>query len=134
MGRAEVEQRALQRELLLVRAAVERAALEDRLDALENRSNRGVTGLLFRGAGSARRSGLLALATSAVRVARAQPWLIPAVAGGAVRLARSHVLRWVVLAGVVAGAVWWLRRTSDAAAATASPSEDGGPPRDSDNQ
>jgi hypothetical protein len=134
MGRAEFEQRELQRELLLVRAAAERAALEDRLDTLENRSGSGLAGLLLRGAGSARRSGLLGLAASGLRIARAQPWLVPAIAGGAVRLTRSRVLRWAVLTAVVAGTVWWLRRGSDSAAAPASSSEDSVPPPDSDYQ
>jgi hypothetical protein len=134
MGRAEFEQRELQRELLLVRAAAERAALEDRLDTLENRSGGGLVGLLLRGAGSARRSSLLGLAASGLRIARAQPWLVPAIASGAMRLARSRLLRWAVLTAVVAGTVWWLNRRSDSDAAPASSSDDGAPPPDSDYQ
>jgi hypothetical protein len=131
MGRAELEQRALRRELLLVRAAAERAALGDRLDRLETRSDSGVTGLLLRGVVGARRSGLLGWAASGLRIARAQPWLVTAVAGAAVRLARSRALRWAVLAAVVAGAAWWLRTGLDSTAMTASSSEDDGVPPDS---
>jgi hypothetical protein len=107
MARADVEQRALRQELLLVRAAAERNALADQLGRLESRSSHGLPGLLFAGADGARRSGLLRFATSTYRIVRAQPWLVPTVAG----FARSRALRWLVLAGAVAAAAWWLRNT-----------------------
>lgn len=119
MARADVEQRALRQELLLVRAAAERVALADQLDRLESRSSRGLPGLLFAGADGARRSGLLRFATSTYRVVRSQPWLVPAVAG----IARSRTVRWVVLAGAVAAAAWWIK-TSIAAS----------PPADSEDE
>jgi hypothetical protein len=109
MTRAEQELRALRREMLLARAAAERASLADQLDALETRTNSGVAGLLIGGARRARESGWIRVAASAVRIARSQPWLVPAVVGGVARVARSRALRWVVLAGVVAAAVWWAR-------------------------
>jgi hypothetical protein len=114
MPRAELEHRALRRELLMVRAAAERAALADHLDELSARGRGGVPGLLMRGAGSAQRSGWLRFAGSALRTVRSQPWLLPAVVGGATRLARSRTLRWLVLAGAIAG-VWWLWQRSNPA-------------------
>ncbi len=107
MARADAEQRALRQELLLLRAAVERAALADQLGQLESRASHGLPGLLFAGADGARRSGLLRFATSTYRVVRAQPWLVPTVAG----IARSRALRWLVVAGAVAAAAWWIRNS-----------------------
>ena len=107
MPRADAEQRALRQELLLVRSAAERAALADELERFEARSSHGLPGLLFAGAGSARRSGLLRFATSTYRIVRAQPWLVPTVAG----IVRSRALRWLVLAGAVAAAAWWVRNS-----------------------
>ncbi len=107
MARADAEQRALRQQLLLVRAAAERSALADQLDRLESRSSHGLPGLLFGGADGARRSGLLRFATSTYRIVRAQPWLVPTVAG----IARSRALRWLVLAGAVAAAAWWIRNS-----------------------
>lgn len=109
MARAEQELRELRRELLLARGKAERELLAGQLNGLESRSRSGVAGLVLRGAQRARASGLLGVAISAVRAARAQPWLVPVVAGGVVRLARSRTLRWVALASAVAAAVWWLR-------------------------
>jgi len=110
MPRAEAEQRALRQELLLVRAAAERAALADELGRFESRSSHGLPGLLFAGADGARRSGLLRFATSTYRIVRAQPWLVPAVAG----ITRSRALRWLVLVGAVAAAAWWIRNSATA--------------------
>lgn len=134
MARTEVEQRALRRELLLARAAVERAALTDRLDELERRSRSGLPGALLRGASSARRSGLLGVAATGIRIARSQPWLVPAVVGGAVRLSRSRTLRWVALAGLAAAAIWWLRRQNGAAVSTDEPPAGDELPTVSDDQ
>lgn len=88
-----------------MRAAAERNALADQLGRLESRSGRGLPGLLFAGADGARRSGLLRFATSTYRIVRAQPWLVPTVAS----IVRSRAVRWLVLAGTVAAAAWWLR-------------------------
>jgi hypothetical protein len=134
MARAEIEHRALRRELLIARAAMERAEFAERLDVLELRSRSGLPGVLLRGAGSARRSGLLGVAATGIRLARSQPWLVPAVAGGALRLARSRTLRWVAVAAVVAAAVWWVRRQSGSAASTDEPQGDGELPTVSDEQ
>lgn len=113
MARAEQELRQLRRELLLARGKAEREMLAGQLDRLESRSHRGLAGLVLSGAQSARASGLLGVAMSAVRVVRAQPWLVPLVAGGVVRLARSRTLRWAALAGAVA--FWWLRKSPGSA-------------------
>ena len=114
MPRAELEQRALRRELLLVRAAAERAALADQLDAIAAHGRSGLPGLLIRGASGAQRSGWLRFARSALRVVRSQGWLLPAVLGVVSRLARSRPLRWIALAGVVGG-FWWLWQRSSSA-------------------
>jgi len=123
MSRADHQQRALRRELLLVRAAAEREALAERLDALENRASSGLAGLLLGGATSVRWSRPLGLAASALRIARTQPWLVPALVGAAVRLVRSRALRWAALATVIAGAVWWV--TQGARGDTETAADDG---------
>ncbi|HQR70304.1 MAG TPA: hypothetical protein PLE54_06855 [Burkholderiaceae bacterium] len=119
MPRAEARERALRRELLLVRAATERLTLTIELQQLGSRAGQGLPGLLFTGARRAQRSGLLQLAASALRIARAQPWLVPAVAGGIARVARSRTLRYAALAALAAGAYWWYRhRVHEAAGNT----------------
>lgn len=130
MARAEQELRELRRELLLARGRAEREMLAGQLDRLEARSRSGVAGLVLSGAQRARASGLLGVAMSAVRVARAQPWLVPAVAGGVVKLARSRTLRWVALAGAVAAAIWWLRQSPDTAPSNELSGKSGPPPAD----
>ncbi len=128
MAKAERELRELRRDLLLARGKAEREMLAGQLDRIESRSRSGVAGLVLGGAQRAKTSGLLGVARSAVRVARAQPWLVPAVAGGVAKLARSRTLRWVVLAGAVAAAVWWLRQSSSTAPSGPLPGEPGPPP------
>lgn len=118
MARAEREHRALRRELLLARAAAERAMLADQLETLETHSRTGVAGLLIGGARRATASGWLRTAASAVRIARAQPWVVPVVVGGVAKLARSRALRWLAVAGAVAAVVWWIRN-SDASTPSA---------------
>lgn len=128
MTRAERELHALKREMLLARAAAERAALAHQLDTLEARSHSGVAGLILGGAQRARASGWLDVATSAVRIARSRPWLLPAVVGGITRLTRSRtLLRYMALAGAVAVAVWWLRKRRAAALQDAAGAEAGEP-------
>ncbi len=118
MIQAEREQRALRLELLRVRAAAERAELARRLDAIDarTRTGRAVASALLGGSRADAR-GLLGVAASALRIARRQPWIVPTVVGGVVRVARSRRLRWFLLAGAVVGALWWVRRTHSTAQA-----------------
>jgi hypothetical protein len=109
MARVHDEQRALRRELLLVRAAAERNALAMQLDQLEHRSRTGLAGVLLRSVGGARRAGVAGIAAAALRLARAQPWLVPAAASGVMRIARSRPLRWLAVAALVGGFIWWRR-------------------------
>lgn len=101
--------RTLQRELLLARAAAERAALAAQLDALRERtrSPRGVAGLLFAGARGAQRSGATRVLPLAFTVVRRQPWLLATLVGGGVKIARSRTLRLLVVAGALGAAAWW---------------------------
>lgn len=128
MAKAERELRELRRDLLLARGKAEREMLAGQLDRIESRSRSGVAGLVLGSAQRAKASGLLGVARSTVRVARAQPWLVPAVAGGVAKLARSRTLRWVVLASAVAAAVWWLRQSASRAPPEPLPAEPGLPP------
>ncbi|KAF0099357.1 MAG: hypothetical protein FD187_2213 [bacterium] len=118
MARAEREQRALRRELLLVRAAAQRAALVAELDSLKvsaSTARSGLGGLLLKvtGALGNRHAYLLNLFTKMIRMARQHPWIISAVAGGAARLLRSRSLHWGVLAAVAAAGIWWLQRQGE---------------------
>jgi hypothetical protein len=108
MTRAE---RELRREMLILRAAIERTELAAQLDSIDARTRVGrtVAGALLGHAGP-KAGGWLGMTASAVRLARSQPWIVPAAVGGLVRVARSRTLRWVALAGVVAAVVWWARR------------------------
>jgi hypothetical protein len=118
MAAADRELRALRRELLLARAAAQRAQLAHQLDQLQGRTQgvRRVAGSVL---GSRYLPGapLLIAAANALRFARRQPWVVPAIVTGATKLSRARTLRWVVLAGVVAAAAWWIRRSSETAAA-----------------
>jgi hypothetical protein len=118
MTQAEREQRALRLELLRVRAAAERAELTRRLDTIDarTRTGRAMASALLGGSRADAR-GLLGVAASALRIVRRQPWIVPTVVGGMLRVARSRRLRWVLLAGAVVGALWWIRRTHSAAEA-----------------
>jgi len=111
MTRADREQRELRRETLLLRAAIERTELAAQLDSIDarTRTGRAVAGALLGHAGPGA-GGWLGVAASVARLARSQPWIVPAVVGGLVRVARSRTLRWVALAGVVAGVAWWASR------------------------
>jgi hypothetical protein len=113
MTRAE---RELRREILVLRAAVERTELAAQLASIDARTRVGrtVAGALLGRSGPAA-SGWLGLAATALRVARSQPWIVPTVAGGLLRVARSRPLRWIALAGIVAGVVWWARGNAPAA-------------------
>jgi hypothetical protein len=132
MTTADRELLALKRDLLLVRAAAERAQLAHQLDRFQGRTRgvRRAAGIL---SGSPRLAGtpLLGAAANAIGFARRQPWIVPAVVTGVSRLSRSRALRWALLAGVVVTAAWWISRTPgfDAAAGSAndSPQENGDP-------
>ena len=113
MASAEHELRSLKLQLLLARAAAERAQLALQLEQLDGRTRgtRRIFGSAVHGAQRLQSSTLFSLAANALRFARRQPWLVPAVVAGTSKLARSRSLRWVALAGVVAAGVWWVRRS-----------------------
>ena len=120
MTTADRELHALKRDLLLVRAAAERAQLAHQLDRIQGRTRgvRRAAGVL---AGSPKLAGtpLLGAAANALRFARRQPWVVPAVVTGVSKLSRSRTLRWALLAGVVVTAAWWISRTPGPGAAAA---------------
>lgn len=125
MTRADREHRALRRDMLLVRAAAERAEFTTRLDAIDatTRTGRAVVGAML-GRTPENAGGLLRVAASVVRIARSRPWILPAVIGTVARVGRSRALRWIVLGGAVATAIWWLSRQRSASFAfNDSPSE-----------
>ena len=125
MKTADRELHELKRDLLLVRAAAERAQLAHQLDRFQERTRgvRRVAGLL---AGSPQGAGtsLLGAAANALGFARRQPWVVPAVVTGVSQLSRSRTLRWALLAGVVVTAAWWISRTRDSGAAVNDNSSD----------
>lgn len=108
MTRADRELRELRRELLLLRAAAERAALVESIDDLQLRASKGLPGMLLDQAGRSRSARILNLAARGIRLLRRQPWLIPSLVGGVARLARFRPLRWAALAALVAAGAWWL--------------------------
>lgn len=103
----------------MLRAAVERTELAAQLASIDARTRVGrtVAGALLGRSGPAA-SGWLGLAATALRVARSQPWIVPTVVGGLLRVARSRPLRWIALAGIVAGVVWWARGNAPPAGST----------------
>lgn len=115
MTSAERELRSLKLQLLLARAAAERAQLSLQLGQLEGRTQvtRHIFGSAVHGAQRLQSSTLFSVAAKSLRFARRQPWLVPAIVAGTSRLARSRSLRWVALAGVVAVGVWWVRRSRE---------------------
>jgi acetylornithine/succinyldiaminopimelate/putrescine aminotransferase len=118
MAAADRELRTLKRDLLLARAAVQRAQLAHQLDRLQGRTH-GVRHLAGSVLGTRLLSSapLLMAAANAVRFVRRQPWVVPTVVTSVARLSRTRTLRWVVLAGVVAAAAWWIRQARATAAA-----------------
>jgi hypothetical protein len=104
--------RALRRELLIARAAAERAALGQQLDQFGFRTQgiQGVARLAADGLGWARTAAPLAAAGSTVRYLRERPWLLSSGVALATRLARSRTFRWIAAAAVVGVAVWIFRR------------------------
>jgi len=118
MAAADRELRALKRDLLLARAAVQRAQLSHQLERLQGRTHgvRSMAGSVL-GSRFLPSAPLLIAAANALRFVRRQPWVIPTMVTGATKLGRTRILRWVVLAGVVAAAAWWLRQARQATAA-----------------
>lgn len=112
MTRAEREQRELRREMLILRAAIERTELAAQLDSIDARTRvgRAVAGALLGHSGPTA-GGWLGVATSVVRFARSQPWIIPTAVGALARVTRSRPLRWIALVAVAAGVLWWARGT-----------------------
>jgi hypothetical protein len=132
MAEAERELRALQRELLLTRAAAERAELADRLAQFSDRTRtaRRLAGSVI---GIAAPSATpLGMAAAAVGFARRQPWIVPTAAKLLAAVARSRSGRLALVTGLVAAGAWWLMRRQpappDAAVPTSTPEPDGDGP------
>lgn len=104
--------RALRRELLIARAAAERAALAAQLDGFDFRTRRlqTVAQLAAGGLGWMPASQPLAAAASALRYLRERPWLVSTGIAVAGRFARSRALRWVAAAAVIGAGIWIVRR------------------------
>lgn len=111
MTAADRELRELRRELLLTRAAAERAQLVHQIGLLTGGAvgGRAVVARALRSAFSLRRNELLGALTRLLRFVRHQPWVVSTLVAGVVRLRRARVLRWLFLVGAIAGAAWWLR-------------------------
>lgn len=104
--------RALRRELLIARAAAERASLAAQLDGFDFRTRKlqGVAQFAAGGLGWMPAAPPLAAAASAVRYLRERPWLVSAGIAVAGRIARSRALRWIAAAAVIGAGVWVVRR------------------------
>ncbi len=126
MAQAEREQRALRRDLLQARAAAERLALADRLEALRALAHQGLPGLLLGPRSHGDRPQLLKLAAWMWRFLRDRPWLASTLAGGAARLLRARWTRRAALATLAAAGLWWWYRQSTAP--TSSPPDKAPPP------
>lgn len=115
MSSAERELRSLRVQLLLARAAAERAQIALQLEQFDGRTRatRQFVGGAIHGAQRVQGSTLFAAAAAALRLVRRQPWLVPTIVAGTSKLARSRSLRWMALAGVVAAGVWWVRRSHE---------------------
>ena len=113
MTSAERELRSLKLQLLLARAAAERAQIALQLEQLDGRTRvtRHIVGSAVHGAQRLQGSTFFSIAATALRLARRQPWLVPAIVAGTSKLARSRSLQWMALAAVVAAGVWWVRRS-----------------------
>lgn len=112
MNSDQAANRALRRELLIARAAAERAALGAQLDRFDFRTRRlqGVAQLAAGGLGWMPASGPLATAASALRYLRKRPWLVSTGIALASRFAKSRTLRWVAAAAVIGTGIWVVRR------------------------
>ncbi|HTN48681.1 MAG TPA: hypothetical protein VMK32_04545 [Burkholderiaceae bacterium] len=112
---ADRELRALRIELLRARAEMERQLLLQQIDAIGGRT-RAVRGIARALAGRRPSERALNLAATAIGLVRRQPWIVPTVAGIAVRALRIRALRWALLVGGAAAAAWWLIRGKPAGA------------------
>src|SRR4029434_11036592 len=111
MTPAERELRELRRELLLWRAAAERAQLAHQVGLLTGGAGVWTPATLaVRAAFALRRSGFIETVLAALRLARHQPWIVSGTLAGLSRLRRTTLTRWLVVAGVVVLAAAWLRR------------------------
>src|SRR5215470_1642382 len=100
MNPAERELRELRRELLLARAAAERAQLAHQVGLLTGGAGTWTPATLaVRAAFALRRSSLIETILAALRVARRQPWIVSAVLAGFARLRRATLTRWLFAAG-----------------------------------
>jgi hypothetical protein len=127
MTAADRELRELRRELLLARAAAERAQLVHQIALITGGAvgGRGVAARALRSALHLRRNDLLGALITLLRVARRQPWAVSTLVAGVVRLRRAHVLRWLFVVGAIAGAAWLLRHRVRSAADPAEQPSDG---------
>jgi hypothetical protein len=118
MTPADRELRELRRELLLARAAAERAQLVHQIGLVTGGAvgARAVAARVLRSALSLRRNEFLGALTTLLRFARRQPWAVATLVAGVSRLRRAHLLRWLIVAGAIVGTVWWLRRRAPTAA------------------
>jgi hypothetical protein len=132
MAEAERELRALQRELLLTRAAAERAELAARLGQFGDRTStaRRLAGSVLGIAAPA--ATPLGMAAAALGFARRQPWILPTAAKLLTPVVRSRSGRVALVAGLIAAGAWWLMRrptaAPDAAAPVLTPEPDGDGP------
>jgi hypothetical protein len=120
MTPADRELRDLRRELLLARAAAERAQLVHQIGLVTGGAvgGRAVAARVLRGALSLslRRNEFLGALMTLLRFARRQPWAVATFVAGVSRLRRARLLRWLIVAGAIVGTAWWLRRRAPTAA------------------
>jgi hypothetical protein len=110
------DQRAVQRELLRVRAALERAQLAQQLEVLSHPVGSGrLAGFARLRASGFRGTSLLRLASALLALVRRQPVLLSAAISIATRFTRSRVLRGALLAAGVAYVAWSISRASSEA-------------------
>jgi hypothetical protein len=118
MTPADRELHDLRRELLLARAAAERAQLMHQIGLVTGGAvgGRAVAARVLRGALSLRGNEFLGALLTLLRFARHQPWAISTFVAGVFRLRHSRLLRWLIVAGAIVGTAWWLRRRAPTAA------------------
>jgi hypothetical protein len=127
MNSEQAANRAVKRELLIARAAAERAALAGQLDGFDFRTRKlqSVAQLAAGGLGWMPASPPLATAASALRYVRERPWLVSTGIAVASRLAKSRALRWFAAAAVIGAGIWIARRALEAGPTTEPPDPSG---------